>query len=287
MQAPGPISPTKTTQISASAGALYGEVFMPSAAPKGIVVVTHGYAEHCGRYHELAHVIVAAGWAALTYDVRGHGQSPGARGAIDRFTTYLDDLGAAQTTARGIVPAPAPMVLLGHSHGSLITLRALCDDRAPQAIAAIVSSPYLALRLAVPGYKKVLAKVASRIAPNFAQPNAIRSEDLTHDPDKRKEHDADKLCFEIATARWFAESSAAQEFVAKHAERITVPTTWLVGGADPITDPSQSRRIAARVTNAQYHDFAGLLHEVFNETDRAKVFHEVTKTLAAVGAARA
>ena len=56
--------------------------------------ITHGYAEHCGRYREVAHVIVNAGWAALAYDVRGHGQSPGVRGFIDRFDTYLDDLAA-------------------------------------------------------------------------------------------------------------------------------------------------------------------------------------------------
>jgi hypothetical protein len=37
----------------------------------------------------------------------------------------------------------------------------------------------------------------------------------------------------------------------------------------------------------QYHDLSGMLHEVFNEVDRGKVFAEVTKTLAACGAARA
>ena len=57
---------------------------MPDA-PKGVVLITHGYAEHCGRYREVAHVITNAGWAALSYDCRGHGQSPGDRGYIDRF----------------------------------------------------------------------------------------------------------------------------------------------------------------------------------------------------------
>src|SRR5450432_3577941 len=149
MTAPGPLDPTKTISIPAVAGALYGEVFVPKQ-PRGVVVVTHGYAEHCGRYHEVAHVIVNAGWAVLAYDVRGHGQSPGARGAIDRFETYLDDLSAAVAAARELVPARAPLVTLGHSHGSLITLRALCSDRPPDAVAAIVASPFLALRLKVP-----------------------------------------------------------------------------------------------------------------------------------------
>src|SRR5580765_4795852 len=119
--APGPLAPSKTFRI----GDLYAEAFQPTATPTGIVVITHGYAEHCGRYREVANVITRAGWAALSYDVRGHGQSPGARGAIDRFATYLEDLAAVLRAARDLVAADAPTVLLGHSHGSLITLRAL------------------------------------------------------------------------------------------------------------------------------------------------------------------
>ena len=85
-----------------------------------------------------------------------------------------------------LAPDDAPLVLLGHSHGSLITLRALCDEHPPRrSRRAIVSSPYLGLRLAVPGYKKLLARVASRVAPKLAQPNALRVEDLTSDKEKQ------------------------------------------------------------------------------------------------------
>jgi alpha-beta hydrolase superfamily lysophospholipase len=286
-EAPGPIEPTQTTTIAVRDGALYAEAFVPAGSPRGVVLVTHGYAEHCGRYREVAHVIVDAGWAALCYDVRGHGRSPGPRGFVDRFETYLADLAAAHASARTLVPADAPTVLLGHSHGSLITLRALCDERPPAAIAAVVSSPYLGLKLAVPAYKKLLAQVASRLAPKFAQPNALRVEDLTHDPGKQAERVADTLCFEVATARWFTEANAAQAFVARHASRIQIPTTWLVGGADPIADPAQSRRVAGTMSNARYHELAGLRHEVFNEIERPAVFAELAKTLAACSAARA
>lgn len=274
--APGPLSPTATLTI----GDLYAEQFLPSGTPKGAVLVTHGYAEHCGRYRELANVIVGAGWAALTYDVRGHGQSPGVRGFIDRFEAYLDDFTAMQAAARALAPG-APLVLLGHSHGSLITLRALCDERPPKPIkSAIVSSPYLGLRLPVPAYKKLLARVASRVAPKLAQPNELRVQDLTSDPGKQQERLADKLCLDVATARWFTESSRAQAYVAAHAARIQIPTIWLVGGDDPIADPAASRAVAARVPGATYHDLVGLKHEVFNETSRGSVFAEVRRALA-------
>src|SRR3954471_13264 len=110
--APGPVSPTSTQTIAG----LYTETFRPTGTPKGVVLINHGYAEHCGRYHEVAHVIVKAGWAALSYDVRGHGNSPGPRGYIERFGIYLDDFKAMQAAARKLVDDASPTVLLGHSH---------------------------------------------------------------------------------------------------------------------------------------------------------------------------
>jgi alpha-beta hydrolase superfamily lysophospholipase len=174
------------------------------------------------------------------------------------------------------------MVLLGHSHGSLITLRALADEQPPRAAAAIVSSPFLALRLAVPAHRRLLASVASRLAPKLSQPNELRVEDLTQDKAKQAERVADKLCFDVATARWFTEALAAQDYVLTHASRIKLPTTWLVGHDDPIADPARSQAVAAKITGASYHDLVGMRHEVFNEIERGKVFSELTRALAAV-----
>src|SRR5262249_9447533 len=153
-------------------------------------------------------------------------KSPGERGYIDRFATYLGDFAAMLDAARALADPAAPMVLLGHSHGSLITLRALADDRPPRVSAAVVSSPFLALKLAVPPYKRLLASVASRLAPKLSQPNALRVEDLTSDKQKQAERVADKLCFDVATSRWFTEAVAAQDYVFEHAGRIKLPTTW-------------------------------------------------------------
>jgi alpha-beta hydrolase superfamily lysophospholipase len=279
---PGPIAPSSTRTV----GGLYTESFAPAGTPRGVVLINHGYAEHCGRYHEVAHVIVNAGWAAFSYDVRGHGKSPGERGYIERFAIYLEDLAAMQDAARALAAADAPLVLLGHSHGGLIALRALADDRPPRVTAAILSSPFLALRLAVPRFQLLLARIASRLAPKLAQPNALRVEDLTQDKAKQAERLADKLCFDVATARWFTEAAAAQDHVFAHASRIALPTTWLVGGDDPIADPARSQAVAAKIPGAKYHHLAGMRHEVLNEIDRGKVFSELTQALAATTAAR-
>lgn len=258
---------------------LYAEVFQAEAA-KGVVLVTHGYAEHCGRYRELADVLVRAGWSVLTWDVRGHGQSAGRRGYCDRFSQFLSDFRAAHSAARAL--GDGPLVALGHSHGSLITLRALMEASAPAVAAAVVSSPFLGFGTPVPAIKAAMGKVASFLAPTLALPNGLRIEDLTSDEGKRAERRKDTLCFDIATARWFTEATRAHQEVDDGASRIQVPTLWLIGGADVIANPSQSRKVAAKMPHATIKLLEGLKHEVFNETERARVFNDLTSFLEGV-----
>lgn len=280
---PGPLEPTRTFTIPRPDATLHAEWFCPPA-PRGLVVVTHGYAEHCARYREVAHVLVRAGAGVLTYDSRGHGRSTGQRGHVDRFATYLDDLDAAIAWGRGEIAQAGVtdprLVLLGHSHGSLITLRALSDAaRSLGATAAVVSSPFLGLRLKVSPVKKIAGKVVARVYPQLSMANELRIEDLTSDEGKLAERRADTLCHDVATAGWFVEATGAQEFVLENASSIRVPTQWLVGGADPIADPARSRAVADRVRAAtvEYHDLVGLKHEVFNERARASVFEHLTR----------
>jgi alpha-beta hydrolase superfamily lysophospholipase len=282
--APGPAEPTRTFTIPRPDATLHAEWFAPTGTPKGLVVVTHGYAEHAGRYREVANVLSRSGVAVLTYDCRGHGRSTGRRGHADHFDQYLDDLDAAVAWGRGecatLGVAEPKVVLLGHSHGSLITLRAISDSsRAIGAVAAAVASPFLALRMKVSPVKLVAGKLVAKVYPALSMPSGIRIEDLTSDEGKLAERRADTLCNDVATAGWFAEATAAQEYVLAHADSIRVPTQWLVGGADPIADPAQSRAVADRVRNAtvEYHELAGLKHEVFNERTRADVFGLLTR----------
>src|SRR5690606_24379849 len=126
---------------------LYAEVYVPTTPPAAVALVVHGYAEHCGRYREVTNTLVGAGVAVLAYDYRGHGRASGRRGHIDAWSDYHDDLDAAIAQARQLAPGK-PVILVAHSNGSLISLRALTDpDRRPDVAAAVISSPFLALRL--------------------------------------------------------------------------------------------------------------------------------------------
>ncbi|HEY0192580.1 MAG TPA: alpha/beta fold hydrolase, partial [Kofleriaceae bacterium] len=59
---------------------LYGQRWRPrTGAPRGLVVIHHGLADHSDRYAGFAERLVGAGYAVWALDMRGHGRSAGER----------------------------------------------------------------------------------------------------------------------------------------------------------------------------------------------------------------
>ena len=312
--APGPLSPTEEIGFSSRGGTrLHGEYFAfqgdriaPSpddrvahpetrssregsnnptrSAPRAAALIVHGYFEHAGRYREVAHVLVRAGLAAMSFDLRGHGRSEGQRGYVDTFDDYLDDLDAALGELDRRIEAACPgqsipRLLLGHSNGALIVLRALADPSRsmPPIGAAVLSSPFLGLRVKAPAIQDILGRAAGRLLPRLSLPNPLAVEELTHDPEKQEERRLDTLCHESANARWYASALDTHDYVLENAARITVPTLWLVADGDRVADPAVSRATRARIrAPSRYVPLPGMHHEVFNELERERVFRVLT-----------
>lgn len=278
--APGPLAPTATTRFASSDGTeLYGEWFAPTT-PRAAALVMHGYQEHCGRYRELAHVLMQAGLATFTYDMRGHGRAEGQRSYIAGIGDYLDDLDAALATmgrrVDEIAPGIAlPRIIIAHSNGGLVLLRALTDPaRAPAPLAAaVLSSPFLGLKHKVSAIKHMVGKLTGRWMPTLSLPSGIPIEHLTSDPDKQHERRLDTLCNDVASSGWYLAAQEAQLHVAEHVARLELPTLWLVAGADRVADAAVTRSLQARLPpSATYHELDGMEHELFNERERGRVF---------------
>ncbi len=278
-QVPGPCEPTESFHFASRDGTkLYAEWFA-AQAPRATALILHGYAEHCGRYRELANVLVGAGLDTMSYDMRGHGRAEGQRGHVDGYRDYLRDFGAAldqlgqRSEAAG--HGTLPTLLVSHSNGGLIALRALCDpSRAPRnVVAAAFSSPFLGLKAAVPAAKELVGKVAGRFLPTLSLPSELRIDHLTHDEAKLAERRVDTLCHEVASARWFTSAMHTQQYVYEFAHRLRVPSLWLVADGDQIADPAATHRVYGRVRSpsARFR-FPDMHHEIFNEVDRGRVF---------------
>lgn len=104
---------------------------------KASVIITHGMAEHSGRFKDIALKLVEAGFNVITYDLRGHGKSQGRRGSIKSYKLFVEDLNVIVKNER---KNNEKIFLIGHSMGGLInTLYYLEYGQASGAI--IIASP--------------------------------------------------------------------------------------------------------------------------------------------------
>ena len=253
------------TQRAVPGPALYFTSALPEGAPKAMVGVLHGYADHGARYAGVMDVWAGKGIASVALDMRGHGRATGTRGYCARFDEFLDD---AAELARLVADRArgAPCFLFGHSFGGLVaSLSVLESPRSWRGL--LLSSPYFGLALEVPKAKIFAGRIASRVAPKLALPTGLKGADVTHDAKKAKAYDDDPLVFKNATARWFTETTKAQARALSRASGLTMPLYVLFGGADPIAKLAEGRRFfdAAGSEDKTWDEKSGLYHEVLNE----------------------
>lgn len=232
---------------------------------RGAVLIVHGLGEHSGRYERLAEWFNQRGCSVRAYDQRGHGRSPGRRGALHHGDDLLADLATVYTDYAG-AQEHAPL-LLGHSMGGMVALRAVLDGRiAPPAL--VLSSP--ALRSWESSRMIRLAELLSRIVPNLPLRNGLDAGKLSHLPQVMADYRNDPLRHSWITPRLahfiFRDGAAC----IADAARLSIPTLLLVADADALVDPAGSRafaRAAAASGQLTTRYFSTLYHELFNEAE--------------------
>ncbi len=292
--------PGRSAGASGAAGdtgaPLGGAVAPASDAPRAVVVLVHGVGEHSGRYLNLVRPLVADGFAIYAYDHRGHGRSPGPRVHIERWAQYRDDLAAFLAEVAAREPG-VPLVLYGHSMGSLVVLDyleepAVATGKAagtqPPLAGAVVSG--VALQPAGVGrpYQVVMAKALSKVAPRLVVDLDIKPDALTRDPEGFMAAIGDPLLTSKATMRWGAESMAALRSVRAGLSGIGLPLLVLHGGDDPLNRPAGARELLDAVgsTDTTLHVYPGVRHEPHNDVGHEQVATDVSEWLAHVAAAR-
>lgn len=117
-------------------------VALPSGTPVGAAVMLHGLTDSPYSQRRLAQAYVAHGYAVVAPRMPGHGTVPAGLTAASR-EQWIAATRLAVREARRLVPAPAPLHVVGYSNGgalaALYALDALADPKlaAPQAIVLI------------------------------------------------------------------------------------------------------------------------------------------------------
>lgn len=244
----------------------------PADEPRGVVLLVHGYAEHLGRYGDLANHLMARGLGVAGIDHRGHGRSGGRRGHCVDVGEYVADLRLLADTAEHWWPGRRRL-LLGHSLGGLIALCYLLVHP-DTVVAGALSAPALRVPDAGPRLLRWLARALGRWAPGVAFRSDLDADALSRDPAVGHAYVADPLVHRAATAGFVRAVEAAQARVWRDAGRLRVPLLILQGDADRLVDPRAASDLAARLGCP--HELVrldGYYHELLNEppAERARV----------------
>lgn len=238
--------------------------------PKVIILGIHGFGEFGERYKKVAEYFTEQGAAFYIHDQRGHGLTPGKRGVIDSYDSFLNDL---DKIIEKIYEEHGnlPIVLYGHSMGGNIGLRYLMTRNNNNIAASIISSPWLKLYKETPMFLvKIMEKV---LGPGFRIKAKIGS--LSHDRELLKEVNSCGLYHNyICTtmARGVMESGL---FILDNPELLTTPTLLMSAGLDNVVDLKAIENFASCCNNnIEYIKWPEMFHELHNEKERQQVLEK-------------
>jgi alpha-beta hydrolase superfamily lysophospholipase len=253
--------------------------------PKAIVQIVHGVGEYATRYEEVAQDLVAAGYTVYAGDLRGHGQT--GVGQWNGDLTKLGRLGpgGVRSLIAGIRQLTGiahdehpqlPVVLLGHSLGSILGQKMLNEDASPYAAAVLSATPY----------RTLLRMNGGDLSKRHRPPGGggTGTEWLSRDPDVWTRFAADPLTFDAKVAKLFGVRDALRLLGTPRRLNRDLPILILIGEEDPLGGPKSVQLLAQAyrrkgVSDVEVTIYPGGRHEMFNEINRDEVIADLVAWL--------
>jgi len=250
--------------------------------PLGTVLLSHGYAEHSGRYVHLRSALTRAGYDVAFYDHAGHGTSEGPRARVD-VGTLIRDFGDARRATLAHARTP-DLFLFGHSMGGIIAAASMILD--PTRLrGTVLSAPALRpLPHVSPSRARKLLPVA-RISPGLVVTKGaseMKVSPLSRDPQVQRDFDADPLTYKGGVPILTGATMILQgDEVLRRADRLTTPTLVMHGSGDLLADLRGSRDFVRAARGA--HPDAdvhlrivdGAYHELINEPEGPGLIRDI------------
>ncbi|ARU47168.1 alpha/beta fold hydrolase [Corynebacterium silvaticum] len=237
-----------------------------SLSPRMTVLLTHGYAEHSGRYQPLIQAFLDAGYDVASYDLRQHGTAydPTRPQACVDVAQLIDDHLAVRATVTQNMRTHS-LAFFGHSMGGVITAGSL--QKNPAGVSAVMlSAPALRQFPAVPLPLAKALRVLATAIPNLPTVK-LSSADISHDPAVISDYDSDPLNYRGPVPLLTAISMAlAGARVLNFPWPAHVPLFIAHGTADKLADIRGSEALAA-LARTRLITVDGAFHEIFNEPE--------------------
>lgn len=272
---------TQSGNFTAQDGtSIYWKGWVPDKAPKAVVHVIHGYAEHIDRYGNVVGELLPAGYAVFGTDHRGHGKSEGKRGHVKRFQEFIDDEkqfwhNIIQTKFPGI-----PYFVLGHSMGSLIAMNYV-EQNADGIKGLILSGTGSLPGTDIPKILLTITRILSKILPAVHVKSPLPPEFISRDMDVVKAYIDDPLVYNVITPRLAYEMNRYVVIGAQNSGKIKIPVLIQLGSRDTAFSGQKELFEMIGAKDKTFKLYEGLKHEVYNElaADRAKVLADLKNWL--------
>ncbi|XP_037380099.1 monoglyceride lipase isoform X2 [Talpa occidentalis] len=281
-------SPRKTPQsvpyqdlphlVNADGQYLFCRYWKPTGTPKALVFVSHGAGEHCGRYDEVAQMLVGLEMLVFAHDHVGHGQSEGERMVVSDFSVFIRDVLQHVDVMQKDYPG-LPVFLLGHSMGGAIAILTAAERPGHFSGMVLISPLVIANPESATTFKVLAAKVLNLVMPNMSL-GPIDSSVLSRNKAEVDIYNSDplicraglKVCFGIQLLN-------AVSRVERALPKLTLPFLLLQGSADRLCDSkgayllmesAKSQDKTLKIYEGAYHVLHKELPEVTNS-----VFQEI------------
>jgi len=283
------VTRTEHTFVDAHGVTIHYYVWAASA-PRAIVQLLHGVGEYATRYERFAQALAAAGYTVYADDHRGHGATGMQQWGGD--TSKLGSLGpggvraaiAAIEQLSGIIRdenAGVPLVLFGHSLGSLFAQKIIGTDVAR----------YSAVVLSGTAYRTLTDMNGGDLNAKHKHLGTTGHEWLSRDPEVWAAFAADPLTFDATVIKLFGIVDTLRLLGTPKKLNADVPMLIMIGDEDPLGGPTSIRKLAEAyekrggLTDVTVTVYPGGRHEMLNETNQAEVRADVIAWLDAhVGA---
>jgi acylglycerol lipase len=259
--------------------ALHAQGWLPEGEPRDVIAISHGYAEHGGRYGNLVDRLVPLGYALYAVDHRGHGKSAGTRALVDRMEWVIDDFHVFVRSVRALHDGQ-PVKLLGHSMGGNVAFGYALSW--PQDLTGLILSGPL-IGGSVPAVQRAVLSVVSAVAPNTGM-IALPPEAVSRDPAVVQAYVADPL---VSTGK-VAARTAHEMFTSVAGYRDEAPTMRVPllvqhGEADRLVRWDDVRPVVETIgaPDKTVITYPGLYHEIYNEPEKDAVIGDLARWLEA------
>lgn len=257
----------------------------PAIGPsRGSVILFSGRTEFIEKYFEVICELQRRGFGVFTMDWRGQGlsareQKNSLKGHFASFDDPVADLYAA--LRMNAAKLPRPHIVLAHSMGGAIALRALQTNKIT-AEGAVFSAPMWGianLKGLAEDFARFMAQVGfgGMFVPGVETrwtKQTFKKNALTHDPERYARAQgligADKrLQLAGPTLGWVSAAIEALEGFRQPSalKHLRFPVTVMSAGEEALVDNKSHPEIAAMLPQAKHVTIPGAYHEIMMETD--------------------